>query len=312
MCSLEQKQCINCFNNLIKRLVKIINYITFDKVTDEMIYDLKKISDEDKLNHCISFNAELNKTNNFKLFVDKKNKLLSSSKTISNSLLKDINIYDLLANQNDKIKEHIWSNLHSIFISSEYLKEKENRDIDKLSQLCNVYGVDITSNKLNLSSSINEKEKGIYKDIVDDIVNNLTDMPTDTDLLSNIMNMSATLTEKYKDKIEEEGIDIDGKVKDVLSTVPNLGNLVTGLMGTNVEEKSINIEDPKVDYTNTSNVKCNSDKASASADNIDSGINMQDILKIANKLDIPSILSKDKMEQLLKNNKLEKILENIK
>lgn len=59
------------------------------------------------------------------------NKLFAISKGIANSLLEHINLYDLLSNQNDNVKEHIWTNLHHIFMSSEYLKPRSERDITK-------------------------------------------------------------------------------------------------------------------------------------------------------------------------------------
>lgn len=197
-------------------------------------------TDENKIAYSLNFALSIDNTTNFNYILKSKIKVFShkSSDTlkISTSLFNDseLTLKKVFNNQDESIKDLLWSRLHKLLLQTKKLlleEDKTNKklqeDIDKLESIIKENKESLNPqnyiNKLIDAESLNESTN----EMINDIVNSFQDAFTDNtgNPFQNIMKINELISDKYKDKIENGDIDLTQIMGSLQKSLPGLGEM---------------------------------------------------------------------------------------
>jgi hypothetical protein len=222
------------YNNFLSFLEFVFPY----EETKESLNVIKLFSDEEKINKSLNFVNSFN-DENFLLFIKKKLKVFShkneSTRNISESLFgSDFCLKNLLNNQPEEIKNNIWTNLHTVYMYAEILKDEPNnerlllfRNLDiKLSSIKEENEV---KNKLHemLDVDINEPTTNMINEIVASFEDTMK--MSDGNPMSGIMELSQMISTKYSDKINSGEIELEKLLEAISKKIPGMDKIMSGV-----------------------------------------------------------------------------------
>ena len=212
----------------------------------------------DPFDRVQKFNDLMKSNTLFNFFLKSKIKLFSHKETntlnISESMFgSEFSLKKIFNNQEDSVKIVLWKFLHNLVkYYNEYLlldnvDSEIQTKIDKINACLlnedssNSKGINIKEslNKILKTDSLNEDTNGLINDIIHGFESSMSNQ---TNPFENIMNISNTITDKYKDKIENGDIKIDEIFKNMQSLpgMESMGPMMNSLftnMGTSEPEK---------------------------------------------------------------------------
>jgi hypothetical protein len=212
----------------------------------------------DPFDRVQKFNDLMKSNTLFNFFLKSKIKLFSHKETntlnISESMFgSEFSLKKIFNNQEDSVKIVLWKFLHNLVkYYNEYLlldnvDSEIQTKIDKINaclldeDCSNSKGINIKEslNKILKTDSLNEDTNGLINDIIHGFESSMSNQ---TNPFENIMNISNTITDKYKDKIENGDIKIDEIFKNMQSLpgMESMGPMMNSLftnMGTSEPEK---------------------------------------------------------------------------
>ena len=229
------------------------NFITFIKHIEKIFIDndfINKLYNENvnqRLERIKKFNNSINDTTLFNYLLKKKIKLFSNkeknTKIVSESIFGlEITLKKIFNNQDEDVKLLFWNDLVNLLISyNEYILNENDSDLIKNLIIDRINKLKENNNNNNKKQFLNPKE-GLNKILNTDNLNETTnDMINDifgtfenslnepnSNPFANIMNISQTISEKYKNKIENGEINLDDILKNMTSLpgMENMGNIV--------------------------------------------------------------------------------------
>jgi hypothetical protein len=234
---------LSYYNNFLNLLEFIFPY----EETKENLNVIKTFTDEDKLSKGLAFVNSFN-DENFALFIKNKLKVFShknqDTQKISESLFgADFCLKNLLNNQTDDIKNNIWTNLHTLYMYGEHLKEEPNTERLLLLKSSNMKLPSISEN-IDFKSKIQDiLDVDVNKDTTDMIneivvsfestLNNNSDNP-----MEKIMELSQLISTKYADKINSGDIELEKLLMAVVKKIPGMENMMPDMenMMPNIEK----------------------------------------------------------------------------
>ena len=213
------------------------------------IQSLEELDNEVKLSYGEKFVNNINSsTTNKNLLLKRKIKLFSSkdekTRSISYSLLNKIPLKKLLnGNLSENNKIVIWDFIQLLYVFSELSnkdKDKTNKDfiknlLDSVEKNRSVETELVESNsesnntntgneKNILGLDVNNETNNMINDIVgmfqESLENNNNGNP-----FKNIVDVTKKITENYQNKIENGDIDLDGLLKNIQKTMPDIPDL---------------------------------------------------------------------------------------
>lgn len=230
------------YNNFIDILLTIFK----DELTINILLEIKKLSDNEKIKCGNNFNNSISNAN-FKFFLESKIKLFSHKSddtiVISQSLFNNkLCIKDILNNQSTEIKKIIWLNLHNIYLNVELLKnenEQNKQQISKLKQQLHLNDevIDLNATHLNEENNTNQDSKTIQQlldvdvntntnSMLDDIVGSFQNILSGNNAMSGIMDVSQKISQKYADQINNGDIELDKLMESITKKVPAIGEMM--------------------------------------------------------------------------------------
>lgn len=213
-----------------------LNEVFHDNPTVELV--LKEPFDI-KLERASNLNNLLKSTTNFNYFLKSKIKLFSHKDTdtllISESLFgSSLSLKKIFNNQDDTIKLIFWKDLHNLLLSyNEYLLTLDPTNLkilERIDKLQNNTGkqnhMQNSINKLLKTDNLNDTTNNMLNDIFSSFESSMNQSSGNP--FNNIMNISQTITEKYKDRIENGEIDLGDLLKNMtnLPGMENMGGMV--------------------------------------------------------------------------------------
>ena len=252
-----KKQFDEKYTEFIKQILKL--YPESSSEVNKCVNQISSLNDQEKRECGIKFTELINNsTSNKNNLLGRKIKLFSSkseeNKMISYALLKFIPLKKLLnGNVADNVKEIIWDYIQLLYVFTELsVKDKNNMDKDLIKNLLHM--VNDNSKKNSDTSTDNspskkkeQREQSQQKDkekdanilnldcnpetnnMINDIVgmfqNNLEGDGNDGNPFKNIVEVTKKITEQYQGKIENGDIDLDGLLKSIQKSMPNLPDL---------------------------------------------------------------------------------------
>lgn len=227
------------------------NFITFIKhiekifINNDFINKLYNENVNQRLERIKKFNNSINDTTLFNYLLKKKIKLFSNkeknTKIVSESIFgSEITLKKIFNNQDEDVKLLFWNDLVNLLISyNEYILNENDNDliqnliIDKINKLKEnnnnkkqFLNPKEGLNKILNTDNLNETTNDMINDIFGTFENSLND--PNSNPFANIMNISQTISEKYKNKIENGEINLDNILKNMTSLpgMENMGNVV--------------------------------------------------------------------------------------
>lgn len=212
----------NLYNVLIQTIESNIN----------LKLDLyKKLSDDKKKEHCISFCELLKNDDLYTLFLNKKIKLFSSKTVetfnISKSLFNDdLLLKSIFNNQEIKIKNLLWCSLFNMYILYEKIQTIPNMErVENLNNIVLLMDKNLTKNVKENILNVNVNEQ--TDNMLDDIVGSFQDLINDNkNPFENIMKITNNITTKYSEKLENGDIELDKVISSIQTSLPNIGNMM--------------------------------------------------------------------------------------
>jgi hypothetical protein len=195
---------------------------------------LESIKDEDQTQYVIRVNnliKTLKNQVNFNNFAKSKIKVFSHKESdtlhISESLFgKNLSLKKIFNNQNEMIKDLLWSQLHRMVL---YELEQQNKPLkDK-----NIYEriEKLKPIQKKLSSDPRDAFKSILKtdnlndstnNLINDIFSSFENSGSGKNPLDNLLNISSVIGEKYKDKIDNGEIDLNSLLGGLQNNLPGM------------------------------------------------------------------------------------------
>ena len=273
----------NSYSEFILHIKKIVTDITFfNKILNE--------TENEKIIRVKNFNDSLNTTTLFNHFLKKKIKLFSHKEQdtlkVSESFFgSELSLKKIFNNQDDIVKNLFWEDLKKILLYyNEYLFSTDNTNlniknkIEKLNNHNHVQNHKENLNKILNTQNLNETTNSMINDIFGNFEKSFNG--ENKNPFANIMEISKTITDKYKDNIEKGDINLDEILSSMtkLPGMENMGGVVNMLTkqisDSNPEDKEKIIIDENFStalVTNENNV--NED---------DNGLNVGSLLKTMN------------------------------
>ena len=232
----------------------LVLYPNEDSEVNKCVNQLNQLKNEEKKTCGENFANLINKSStNKNNLLKRKIKLFSSKSTdtkkISYALLKFLPLKKLLnGNIANSTKEIVWDYIQLLYVFSE-LSVKNKNDIDKgliknLLHMVNdnskktsssdkspkkvnkIVKKDKKENKENiLNLDCNEETNNMINDIVGMFQDNLDNSDNNSNPFQNIVEVTKKITEQYQGKIENGDIDLDGLLKNIQKSMPNMPNL---------------------------------------------------------------------------------------
>jgi hypothetical protein len=245
------------------KLVNEYNQL-FDTI-QKMFPDIELTSNISRVDLLV--NSLKNQTN-FNLFLKSKIKVFSHKENdttkISESLFgKSLTLKKIFNNQDDNVKYVLWTFLHRIVLFK--LESFENPDKNTLDRIQQLKDVLTPTKKLDIDPK--ETFKNLLKtdqlntetnDLINDIFGSFENSLNSTNPLDNLLNISSTIGEKYKDQIENGDIDLNQLLDGLQNNLPGMGNMkkmIEPLIGMVKNEQTIEPEKVIIDENfSTANV----------------------------------------------------------
>ena len=248
-----QKQYDEKYSEFVDQILKL--YPDQNSDVYKCVKQINSLDQQQKRDCGLKFAELINKsTTNKNQLLNRKIKLFSSkvdeNKKISYSLLKFIPLKKLLnGNVTNQVKDIIWDYILLLYVFTE-LSSKDKGNIDKnlIKQI--LHSVNDSSKKNSESSTsetnvkkevvknkepeskqnilnldCNKETNNMINDIVGMFQNNLENEDNDGNPFKNIVEVTKKITEQYQGKIENGDIDLDGLLKNIQGSMPNLPNL---------------------------------------------------------------------------------------
>lgn len=247
-----QKQYDEKYSEFVDQILKL--YPDQNSDVYKCVKQINSIDQQEKRNCGLKFAELVNKsTTNKNQLLNRKIKLFSSksdeNKKISYALLKFIPLKKLLngSNVTNQVRDIIWDYISLLYVFSE-LSSKDKGNIDKnlIKQI--LHSVNDSSKKNSDTTTSDKKEvvkkstsnnakqnilnldcnnetNNMINDIVGMFQNNLENDDNDGNPFKNIVEVTKKITEQYQGKIENGEIDLDGLLKNIQGSMPNLPNL---------------------------------------------------------------------------------------
>ena len=201
----------------------------FEKLLDE--------TPEEKINRFKKFNDLLNNTTLFNHFVKNKIKLFShkdkSTLDVSESIFgSEITLKKIFNNQDESVKLLFWSDLKSLLLSYNYYilsidpddkkAQEKIQNLEKKPVINPKDGLDKILKTENLNQTTNNMINDIFSTFEETV-----EKPG-SNPFSNIMQISQTISEKYKTNIENGEVNLDDLLKNMtgLPGMENISNIV--------------------------------------------------------------------------------------
>lgn len=288
MSSDMQDQYLTQYTNFVEQLKVIFP----DNETQQLLDDIKNSSVDVKLSKGLAFNNSFN-DENFELFLKSKLKVFShknpDTQTISESIFgQQLCLKNILNNQPDDVKKIIWTHLHMLYMSTEFLKSGNEQKLDRLQLLTqelysnipdnNDTTSDKTTKKLQDMLGVNVNEQ--TSELIDDIVKSFESMllGQSANPLMGIMEVSQKISVKYADKINSGEIELDKIMSKITEKVPGMDKMMGNFM--NTAKTSTPKEKIVMDENfSTANIEVGQNKPSE-----EGGMDISSILKMVNQM----------------------------
>jgi len=222
------------YNNFIDILLTIFT----DNITRNMLLEIKKLSDNDKLKCGNDFNNSISNAN-FKFFLESKIKLFSHKSddtiVISQSLFSNkLCIKDILNNKSSEIKKIIWFNLHTLYLNIELLKNENEQNKQQISKLekqlhpsdSNEQTNNTTQDSKTIQQLLDVNVNNETNSMLDDIVGSFQNILSGNNAMSGIMDVSQKISQKYADKINNGDIELNKLMESITKKVPAIGEMM--------------------------------------------------------------------------------------
>jgi hypothetical protein len=249
---------------------------------------------EKKLERVENFNNSIKNITNFNYFLKSKIKLFShkdkDTLLISESLFGS-SLKKIFNNQDDTIKLTFWKDLHNLLLSyNEYVLTLDPNNagaldrVDKL-QTNNTPKLNMKTdiNKLLNTDNLNDTTNNMLNDIFNSFESSMNGSSGNP--FNNIMNISQTITEKYKDKIENGEIDL-GDILKSMTSLPGMEN-VGGMVDVLTKQMQGSTEQPKEKIIIDENFSTSIVDQGVNEEQ-DSGMNVASLLKTVSSLGLDS------------------------
>jgi hypothetical protein len=222
---------MNSLNKISNKFSEFINHIK-EIIDNKYLSNLINMADDEKLDRIQKFNDSIKSETNFNYLLKKKIKLFSHKSPdtllISESLFGiELPLKKIFNNQDDTIKLVIWNDLHELlFYYNEYQLHNnlnDNKAQNRLNKLnLHINPIKENLNKILNAENLNETTNNMINDIFDIFQN--SDNLKSGNPLNNILELSKTISEKYKDNIENGDIKIDDLLQNI-SKLPGMESL---------------------------------------------------------------------------------------
>jgi len=234
-------------DNLIHQFSEFVSHLNQVFVNIHILEVVTNETNEQKFSRVKKLNDTIDTTTNFNYLLKNKIKLFSHKEKdtlkISESLFgSDLSLKKIFNNQEETVKLILWKDLQKIVLSyNEYLLLSNADDKlinDKINKLkTNLESVNTVEtltdpkesiNKILNTSNLNETTNDMINDIFTNFESILNNKDENANPFGNILEISKTITEKYKDKIENGEIKLDDLLKNMtnLPGMENMGNIV--------------------------------------------------------------------------------------
>ena len=309
------QQYLDKYNEFLDQLIKL--YHNNESILVHLT-TIKNNTDEFKFAKGKDFNSLINsKTKNQNLFLKKKIKMFSTknkdSIKISFSLLGNkISIKQILNKKTDDIRIILWNYLYLLYLLMELSDKQPNNELTSkiiyalnykpsetntsTNETTTVENVDVANADVDVANGENvdvanadvkmvkNKILGINIDsktnnMLDDIVKSFDKHLDKSNPFQSIMDVTNDITVKYKDKIDNGEINLDGIFNDLQSKLPGL-DMAQMLKGTQKKKKTHIIDK-------------NFSTADVDVGNIDnnSGLNIGNMLNMFKDVDLNSLMN---------------------
>lgn len=199
---------------------------------------LESIKNEEQSKYIVRINnliKSLKNQVNFNNFAKSKIKVFSHKESdttsISESLFgKNLTLKKVFNNQNDTIKELLWNQLHRMVLyelqeQNKTLKDKNiDERIEKLKPIQkkpNLSDPRKAFKTLLKTDNLNDSTNSL----INDIFSSFEDSMSGKNPLDNLLNISAIIGEKYKDKIDNGEIDLNGLLGGLQNNLPGMDGM---------------------------------------------------------------------------------------
>lgn len=234
-------------DNLINQFLEFVSHLNQVFVDIQVLNIVNNETTEQKFMRVKKLNDAINTTTNFNYLLKNKIKLFSHKEKdtlkISESLFgSDLSLKKIFNNQEETIKLVFWKDIQKIILLyNEYLllanpddkliKDKIlslTSNIDSVNTIETLNDPKESINKILNTSNLNETTNEMINDIFTNFESVLNNKDENSNPFGNILEISKTITEKYKDKIENGDIKLDDLLKNMtnLPGMENMGNIV--------------------------------------------------------------------------------------
>lgn len=195
---------------------------------------LETIKDEEQTQYVIRINnliKSLKSQVNFNNFAKSKIKVFSHKESdtlnISESLFgKNLSLKKIFNNQNEMIKDLLWSQLHRMVLYEleEQNKTLKEKNIDERIEKLKPIQKKMQSDPRNAFKSILKTDNlnDSTNNLINDIFSSFESSIGGKNPLDNLLNISSIIGEKYKDKIDNGEIDLNGLLGGLQNNLPGM------------------------------------------------------------------------------------------
>jgi len=234
-------------DNVINQLLEFVSHLNQIFVNIKVLENITSETNDQRLIRIKKLNDSIDTTTNFNYLLKNKIKLFSHKEKdtlkISESLFgSELSLKKIFNNQEETIKLVLWKDLQNILLSyNEYLllsnpddklvNDKVNKlknNIESINTVETLTDPKESINKILNTSNLNETTNEMINDIFTNFESILNNKDENSNPFGNILEISKTITEKYKDKIENGDIKLDDLLKNMthLPGMENMGNIV--------------------------------------------------------------------------------------
>jgi len=220
------------FTNEYSSLLNNLNHMY---PNDEQLESISSETVEDQYKRIQKLTKSLANQTNFNNFIKSKIKTFSHKETstlkISESLFgKNLTLKKIFNNQSDSVKIVLWKHLHKLVFC--VLENDENPSaniIDRKKKLQENFEKEkekVFNPKETIHNLLNTgKLTPSTNDMINDIFSSFEGSLNEKNPFENIFNISNTISEKYKDKIENGEIDLSTLLDGLQTNLPGMENI---------------------------------------------------------------------------------------
>lgn len=198
---------------------------------------LESIKNEDEKQYIIRINnliKSLKSQVNFNNFAKSKIKVFSHKELdttcVSESLFgKSLTLKKIFNNQNETVKELLWNQLHRMVLYElqEQNKTLKDKNIDeKIEKLKPIQKKVVTDPRMAFKTLLKtDNLNDSTNNLINDIFSSFEDTMKGKNPLDNLLNISSIIGEKYKDKIDNGEIDLNGLLGGLQNNLPGMDGM---------------------------------------------------------------------------------------